>query len=559
MIPFMRPKKRAWYDRIGSHRGNNRPAGEFPSPHTGTGLDLLGTRSARQWLAAGLRANAPGLDVQSPINLSQSFFGVNYLAINSFTSQVGQADYRLYEHDPDDPDSMELLSHYDDASQLIHQPNPDDTFGEILEQIALQYKLTGTACLWIPHDVEDEMDVPREMYVFSTASLLPQPISPDYPNGSYLVQPWYPSGAFASLPNSRGLGAVVPAEQIVRIKEPHPFFRWIGYATGYAISTQLDALRITDITRMNHMVRGFDPAGIVTFDPSVSRPDDPALRRLEAQIQNVWQGPQNAGRLVVAPPGADVKTFGTSPKDMIYEQGWEQLRDFILAANKVNPAVAGMVKDMSYATLFAGLRWFYIFGLSPFLRRVQEHFTRHVLHPFFDRSFLLQLKGQAITDENIVAEQVGKLIQAKAIKFGELRSLYNKLGFPMTLEKTDKDDEWVGAEQGGAGGPGGGLAGMLGGGTKPGQQPSESEDENAQSNPLAALLRGGQGGSESGGPDENAMQRKRPGTGGGMAGSRGPQPQLPMRKSLTFGEREDRLGGALEKYLTNGAIKPHKG
>lgn len=549
-------KKRAWYDQFKRRASRDSSSQErfnaqqrLLAQSTGTGLDLLGTEESRSWLKQSLRANAPGLDTQSPMAMSQSLFGVNYLAINSFVSQAGQADYKLFEHDPDEPDEMEELSYYEDASQLVHHPNPDDTFGEIIEQTALQYKLTGTACIWIPHDVEDDYDVPREMYVLSTASLLPQPISPDYPNGSYLVQPWYPSGAFASLPNSRGLGAVIPAEQIVRVKEPHPFFRWVGYATLYAISQQIDALRMTDVCRTNHMIRGFDPSAVITFDPSVSRPNDADIRRLEAQIQNVWQGPQNAGRIVVAPAGAEVNTFGTTPKDMAYEQGWEQLRDFSLAAFKTNPAVAGMVKDMSYATLYAGLRWFYIFGLSPFLRKFSEHFTRHVLHPFFDRSFTLRLKGASITDESLVGEQVGKLIQAKAIRKGELRSLYNKIGFPIELGPTDKDDDWVGDEQGGgAGGEGGGnpLAGMMGGGGKDG----EEED-----NPLAALLQGGQGEGEGGGPDENAMNRKRPSTEGGMKGSKGPQP---VRKSLTFRDRHDRLGSVLERHLTNGTIKTHK-
>lgn len=532
-----------WYSRY----RRKKPTLVDPSPRAdyAGGRHVESTEAAYQYLLGSLRTNAPGYADQNFFEMARAYTGSVYLAINTLVTQCGQATYKLYEEDPDEPDSKTPLSHYEDASQLIHEPNPDDTFQEILEQTALQYNLTGTAALWVPHDVDDPDDVPREMYVLSTASLLPQPISPDYPNGAYLVQPWYPAGPYAMIPTTQGVGAVVPAEQIIRIKKPHPFFRWIGYSTLYAISTQIDAARMIDVTRMNHMQRGFDPAAVITFDPSVSRPDDAALRRLEAQIQAVWQGPQNAGRVVVAPAGAEVNTWGHTPSEMAYESGWTQLLDFGLSVFSVNRGVAGMTEGLTYATLFASLRWFYLFSLGPLLSKISQKLTRHLLHPFFDRAFTLEIQGKEITDDELVQKQLGTLIQGKAIRVGEMRKAMNKLGFPIILEESDRDKEWAG-DQEGKGGPSG-PGGAAGGGQ----------------NPLAALL-GGQGqkqpgdsAEEQGDEDGNAMQRKRPKNpqGQGALGPRGPAPE---REQKSLHDRNEQMMSAIERHLSNGTIKQHK-
>lgn len=543
----MAKRKRPWYERW---RGTPATAsGVLPGADASWDGDYFGNRRHKgfdadeQYLLANLRTNAPGFDNQPLLQMSQAYVGLAYLAVHSFLTMAGQSEVKLFDEDPDDPDSREELSHFEDAAQLIRNPNPDDDFGEILEQTALQNKLTGTAALWVPFDVDDEHDMPREMYVLPTASLLPQPIGPDYPYGAYLVQPWYPAGPFAALPQSRGVGAKVPAEQIIRIKEPHPFFRWTGYATLYAIGTQMDCARMIDQTRMNHMARGFDPAAIVSWDAGINRPDDAAIRRFEAQFKAVWQGPQNAGRMVVAPFGAKVDTFGNTPDKMAYQEGWLQLRDFGLAAMRVNPAVAGLTESSSYAQLYAALRWFYIFGLSPFLNKVAAKITKRILKPFFSPNFLLQLKGKSIADESLVEQQVNTLCRYGGIKKGELRQLYTKLGFPIALEKSKEDDEWIGAQQG--------------------QQPG---GEQGGGNPMAALMGGGK--EEQGEDDgEREMERRRPqnpegrGTAGPRQGTLGQT--MPggggERKSLTAADRHERLGRAIERHLTNGHIKVGKG
>ena len=509
-------KKLPWY-----HRFKDKSRGVGIGQDVQARADFAGgqhvesTLMAYQYLRDSLRINAPGYADQNYFEMSRAYVGAPYLAIHSKSIQASCADIKLYEKDLDDPESEEPLSMYEDCAQLIHHPNPDECFGDILEQISLQHDLTGTALGWMPHDVTDHHDQPEELYVLSTASCLPQPISPQYPNGAYLVQPWYPAGPYAMIPVSQGVGATVPAEQIIRVKTAHPFFRWIGYSTLYAISMQIDSLRMADSSRMNAFKKGIDPTAVMTFDPSLKRPTEADLRRLEDQLRAVYGGPENVGRIFMAPMGADVKKLSNTPAEMAYQEGWEQLVDFTMAACGINKAVAGMTGELNYATLFASIRAFYLFRLNPFLTKVGNVFSRKLLHPFYNRNFYLGLEGKSITDESLQEQQINTMGKLNLAKVGELRKLYK-------LPKSDRDEEWVGE-------------GMQQGKGKSGQGQGGLED----------MLRMS--------PQERDKQveKQRPNNSEGK-GSQGPRGNGVMRPQ----DREEQLGKAFEKAFRNGHAKP---
>jgi hypothetical protein len=439
----------AWYSRWKARRderggqwskGTGQASWQTGQPDfssSGAGFDGVGPQSTNysyEYLLRSLKINAPGFSDQNPFTLSRAYTGSCYLAVHTKAIQASLAEYVLYENDGEDELS---LSPYEDVRQIFENPNPDDSFGDILEQTVIQKDLTGTALIWCPpSDPNDSQSPPVEQYVLSTASCLPQPISPRYPNGAWLVQPWYPAGPYAQIPIAQGVGSYIPAEQIIRIKDPHPFFRWIGYATLFAISTQMDASRMIDVSRLNTFSRGIDPTALLSFDAAQKQPTEADLRRMEAQFQAIWGGPANAGRLIVVPGGAQLTTLSNMPKDMAYQEGWIQLLDFGLASFGVNKAVAGITTDLNYSTLFASLRAFYLLTLDPLLAKIARMYTMKLIKRFYNRSFGMRMKGKAINDDELKERQNNTLIKASAIKVGELRKDYG-------LPPSDKDDEWA--------------------------------------------------------------------------------------------------------------------
>ncbi len=508
----------SWYDRF----RDRRPSGRRPDRSAGTALeaDLRGSEQTFTYLLESFRLNPPGVNDQDAFALSRNFTGITYLAVDRKAVQAGQAEVTLYEEDPDDPESRTPLSVEEDIVRLIREPNPEESFGEVLEQISQQEDLTGTALVWTPPPDDDLDAPPEEMYCLSTASCLPQPISPRYPQGAYMVQPWYPAGPYAQMPVRMGVGSLVPAEQVIRIKKPHPFFRWTGYSTLWAIGTQMDAARMIDVSRLNHFTQGFDPSAILSFDPAIKQPTPDDITRMQAQFRAIWSGPANAGRLAIVPAGGTLSTLSNAPAEMAYTEGWLQLLDFALACWGLNRAVCGMTEGLTYATLFASLRAFYLMTLDPFLSKVAARLTRKLIWKHYDRRFGMSLKGKSITDDTVRDNKAKTLGQFGAIKVGELRKMYE-------LGTSERDEEWVGAGAGGA-------QGMQ---DEVQRVQAESRDRDAErSRPENREGRGALGGRDSG----RADARRFPGA----------------DAAARVKARAERLGRRLEKAMTNGTVMP---
>jgi hypothetical protein len=166
---------------------------------------------------------------------------------------------------------------------------------------------------------------------------------------------------------------------------------------------------------------------------------------MEIQFANIWQGPQNAGRILFAPAGGQITKLSNTPSEMAYQEGWLQLLDFGLAAFGVNKAVAGITADLNYSTLFASLRAFYLLTLGVELEQIANKMTTRFLQPFYNRRFFMKLTGKTIMDDELKERENQLLLKGGVIKVGELRKRYG-------LPHSERDNEWASMhpkEQGG--------------------------------------------------------------------------------------------------------------
>jgi phage portal protein BeeE len=351
-------------------------------------------------LLAALRSNAPGQWSQNPLEQARHFTSAVFLAINTLAKQAENAEVKVLVRDDNPDNGFEELPYSDPVCRLLEDPNPEDNAGDLWYQITQQLSLTGMSLVWAPRD--NPLNVPSELYVIPTATALPQPPSPDYPEGSYLVQPYYPYGGYALLPGYQSAaGARIPADQVVRIKNHHPLLRYDGYAVLTALSLQIDTVEAIDRARWSAQQKGIDPTIAMTFDPNVFDPDEADLTRLRAQLEALYAGPHNAGKILFNPFGSTVSKLSNTPMEMSWQEGWAQLVDFVLASYDVPKSVAGLQESVSYATLYSSLRQFYLLSLNPLLNKIAGRFNKHLIRPYFGPDLVLQLRGQKIDDENI--------------------------------------------------------------------------------------------------------------------------------------------------------------
>jgi phage portal protein BeeE len=234
----------------------------------------------------------------------------------------------------------------------------------------------------------------------------------------------------------------------------------------------------------------------MTFDPNIFDPDEADLTRLRAQLEALYAGPHNAGKILFNPYGSSVTKLSNTPADMAWCEGWGQLVDFILASYDVPKSVAGLQDSVSYATLYSSLRQFYLLSLNPLLNKIAARFNKHLVRPFFGPDLLLELRGQKIDDENIEELRFANDLKCGARTINERRKYLGLDPKPWGEERA-----WATNE--------------------PQDLPAKNSESPSD-------------------PDERAVESTRP-TNPLAAGSLGP------RKSLL---------DALEKHKTNGTVMP---
>lgn len=486
------------------------------------GRSVVHGGEAQKRLLQALRSMAPGGWSDDRWEQTKHFRGAPYAAIRTYMRYMGQSEFQVFRKDEHSQDGKRPVTKFDPPEggrmvkpyhlvELLEKPNNQDTFGLMLQRWTQQMALTGTALTWM---VPNKLGTPMELYPIPTAIAIPQPaVNPDFPDGYWRIQPLYPYGPFSSYPTpATAVGAPIPAQWMLRFLYPHPLLRYDGFSPLSGLNLEIDEFEMMGRSRHSSMRRGINPSAILNLAKGGDGGEQPLppeeIDRIHAEWENELQGPDNAGKLIVGTPGGELEQFGSTPKDMDYPQGWAQLLDFILGAGfGVNKAAAGMLGELSYATLFAGIKAVYLCTLQPDANDIAAQLTRH-LAPFFGDDLIVEIRCPRIDDHEITFQRADRMAQHQAGTYNELRKL---LEMPVTKE------EWgnkrIGIEQmeaqqqqqmgGMMGAPGGGMPGIEGAipgaeqnGTAPPpnpmggeeQEPAQEEPEVTESRPTPGPL-----------------------------------------------------------------------
>lgn len=415
-----------------------------PTPGGSYGQSITSSDPAIIRLLQAYRSMAPGGWTDDRYEQSRHFIGVNYIAIHRKAEQLAQSEFQVFRKDPESSEGMRPVTPDDppegdrqckpyDLVHLLERPNDDDSFGDILYSMVQQLDLTGTSLTWM---VPNQFKRPFQLYPVPTAVAIPQPaINPDFPDGYYRIQPLYPYGPFSSYPTpTTAVGAPIPAQWMLQIRYTHPLLRYEGWSPLTGLRLQSDSLDAIDSSRFYKMQRTFNPDAVVQFDEMTGAQPLPEneIERLRVQWMNAFQGPQNAGNILFSPPGSRIETFGSSPRDMDYQAGWEQLMSFMLAGFGITKPAAGMIEDASYASLYATLKQLYWLTLEPLANKIAAKLTRHIA-PFFGDDLIIKIRCRRIDDHDIEFTKFDKGASGKCMTKNEGRKI---LGLAVT------DEEW---------------------------------------------------------------------------------------------------------------------
>lgn len=388
----------------------------------------LSTQASVVRLLEALRSKAPGSWSDDRWEQERHFQGITYCALHRIGEQLTQAEFQVMVRDDNVEGGKRPIKRGErgwDLVEILENPNNDDSFGELLYKINLQMMLTGTSLIWM---VPNTFGVPCELYSMATGICIPQPaVNPDYPSGFYRCQPLYPYGPFSSYPTpSTSVGAPIPAEWMLRIKYAHPLLHYEGYSPQTAMRLHLDEIEQMDRSRWYTMKRAVSPSAVLQFDKENAQPlPEEEIERIRSEMENTFQGPENHGQFYVATPGAKLEPWGTAPRDMEYQAGWDQLVSFVLGAGfGITKPVAGMIDDSSYSTLFASMKQFHLTTLGPICTRIAKKFTKH-LAPFYGDDLVVDIKCQKIDDHDVLDKKLNTLARNGCLTVDEMRKAEN--------------------------------------------------------------------------------------------------------------------------------------
>ncbi len=403
------------------------PSNRLPDP---SNTSMVGTKRAVQALLAVLRSSAPGAWSDNRLEQSNHFTGPQFLAINTLMKQAAASELTVYHRDRKDPAQRKPAPMDDALVRLLESPNNLDDYGLYMRRLVQQIGLTGTALNWT---VPNGFNKPKELYILPTALATPLPQYIGFPQGAYRVMPMYPYGPFGMVPNvPAAAGATIDARQIFRVQNPHPYLRYDGYSDLTAMRLQADTVENIDRARLSQQQKGTDPSLHLNFDSTQGwNPSQEDLERYRAQIEAVMAGPMNAGKILFT-TNTDVNTLSTTPKDMAWQEGWEQLIGFVLSGYGVPKSVSGMSEDTSFAQLFAALKQFHWITLEPLLQMIALAFNKH-LCPLFGPQYWLEIKPRRIDDPTIKQAKANGFVVAKACTKNEYR---------LMLDEEPTEEEW---------------------------------------------------------------------------------------------------------------------
>lgn len=587
--------KTRWREVFSTNKEESARPGRARAPREGGSWAASATGNAlalRRFIQAQ-RSRAPGgwSDDRWEQTL-RHYKGIAWLAIHRLMGHMRRAEFQVYIKDkdsedgqrpvsPDDPPQGDRLCKPYELVDLLQKPNPQDSFGKLMARWVQQKYLTGTALTMM---VPNQLGYPMELYCIPTASAIPQPtVNPEFPEGYYRLQPVYPYGPFSTYPSpNAAVGAPLDARWTFKFTFEHPLLRYEGYSPLTGMSLEIDSLESITRSRFHSMKKSVAPSGVLDASEmeGTEQFSDAELERIRAEWAEL-QGAENHGVLLVPPPGTKYDQFGTSPKEMDWQQSWDQVSGFVMGGFGITKPAAGMVEDSSYSTLFATLKQLSMVTLDPECDEIGSELTR-VLAPFFGDNLIVVVRTKPINDHDIVMARIDKLMQGKAITKNELRKACE---MPVTREKWG--DEIAGTEapqeQQGQPGAGGGMEAMMagmGGGeqaAQPGQEgggegaegaagpgtdllsspaapeepqapeapqvPEPGDDIDAEIDDLLATLDEGE---EDGAEEEvREVERARPRAGKLAQGAKGPRKSLPAprRKSYYQMAREACLNG----------------
>ena len=378
-----------------------------------------------------MRRDLPGQATDSRYLQSQKFTGIPYVAIRAIYQALWRSRIRILKYTPpqDRPVMKAMMAggagaddeewtpapKGDKAVRLFDYINPVDTYQTFIAQHVIQLSLTGNSLVYAP---KNRFGRPAELWVLPTALMQYVPVSGAYPNGAWRYTPWGDQWA----PSLLGVGAVIPSEDVIHFRFPHPLARWDGLSPLTAMAKEIDSYDSITDARASSFAQGVSPNTLLKLKGATR--DE--CQRVADQLTNSHGGARNNGKVVAADADdVDIELLNTTPREMDFPQSWEQSVKASLAGFGVPPTIAGLIEADSYSGAYAKRQQFNDLTLEPLCVASAAWFTKHLIWPYYGKNRRMEIELPPINDKELAMKQDGQNATQGIVTVNELRAKQN--------------------------------------------------------------------------------------------------------------------------------------
>lgn len=300
------------------------------------------------------------------------------------------------------------------AYKLFRNPNPEDTFEDMIESTMTFMELNGDAYWELVYGKDSDPDSktpPIELYSLrpDRVRIIPRKDGKGIHHYTYKVKRWKKGVDFN------------PSEMIhYKYFAPNNDFYGQGTMTAAAKTILLEqyANQFQESTLVHNAV----PQGVIETDYDV---DDDEMKRIKSKWRQTYEGVKKAGEIAVLPLGLSFKPLSYHPRDLEWKNLLTNNRERLFAVFGVNNAILGILQNMTHDNYRMQIRSFFMNTMKPKMQKISSRITKKILQPYYGEDYVFEFDFSQFLqeDEAQLSSRLQKEIQYGIINPNEAREI----------------------------------------------------------------------------------------------------------------------------------------
>jgi len=337
-----------------------------------------------------------------------------YSSVFAISTAAASVPIKLFRTSKDKKkNKTELMEHK--LLTMLHQPNRDTTWGQLIEGTLVYLELTGDAYWEV---AKNAVGMPGGLFNLrpDRMKVVPSEDGKSVEGYTYTVQD----------KNKRKVTRFYP-DEIIHFKYFNPLDDWVGQGSAKAATDTIVLEQYA--TRYNKaFFQNFgSPAGFLKTDQPISEEESERLERKWAQMHG---GPDDSFKTPVLPFGLTYEAMGKGPHDAELLTQRKVCREEQLSSFGVPPVKVGLLENAKYANYNLQDKAFFRDTMRPRLRLIEAIINVYLI-PMFGEAIVFEFDLSEYLGEDKMQQiqRIEKMISLGVMTPNEARGLL-KLGDP---------------------------------------------------------------------------------------------------------------------------------